>query len=117
MLREHAASTCLRGLPDTDQQHHGSTADNRANDETGMKRIIVGITGATGAIFGIRLLEVLRTAEDVETHLVMSKWAMQTIEHETTYTLRDVRDLASVVHEPGNMGATISSGSFRTDGM
>ena len=81
-----------------------------------MRRLVVGITGATGAILGIRLLEALREA-DIETHLVLSKWALQTIEHETTYTLGEVRALASVAYEPGNMGAAISSGSFVTEGM
>jgi len=81
-----------------------------------MKRLIVGITGATGAIFGIRLLEALKNTE-VETHLVLSKWAIQTIEHETTYTLKQVRALATLDHSEGNMGATISSGSFVTEGM
>jgi len=81
-----------------------------------MRRLVVGITGATGAILGIRLLEALREA-DIETHLVLSKWALQTIEHETTYTLGEVRALASVVYEAGNMGAAISSGSFVTEGM
>ena len=81
-----------------------------------MRRLVVGITGATGAILGIRLLEALREA-DIETHLVLSKWALQTIEHETTYSLGEVRALASVVHEAGNMGAAISSGSFVTEGM
>ncbi len=81
-----------------------------------MKRLIVGITGATGAIFGIRLLEALKNTE-VQTHLVLSKWAIQTIEHETTYTAKQVRALATVDHSEGNMGATISSGSFVTEGM
>jgi len=81
-----------------------------------MKRLIVGITGATGAIFGIRMLEALRAA-GVESHLIVSKWGLQTIEHETPYTLQQVRDLAAVYHELGNMGAALSSGSFLTDGM
>jgi flavin prenyltransferase len=81
-----------------------------------MKRLVVGITGATGAIFGIRLLEALRAAS-VESHLVISKWGLQTIEHETPYTLRQVRDLATVSYEQANMGAALSSGSFITDGM
>lgn len=81
-----------------------------------MRRLVVGITGATGAIFGIRLLEALREAE-VETHLVLSKWALQTIEHETPWSAVEVRALASVVYEAGNMGAAISSGSFVTEGM
>ena len=81
-----------------------------------MKRLIVGITGATGAIFGIRLLEALRET-DVETHLILSRWAVQTIEHETTYTAEAVRALASVNHAAGDLGASVSSGSFVTEGM
>src|ERR671930_2305726 len=81
-----------------------------------MRRLIVGMTGSTGAIFGIRFLEALKHA-DVESHLIISKWAQRTIEHETNYTLEQVRELASVVHSPGDMGATISSGSFLTEGM
>lgn len=80
------------------------------------RRLIVGMTGATGAIFGIRLLEALHGTE-VETHLIISKWAQRTIEHETDCTAREVRALASVVYEPGNMGAAVSSGSFVTEGM
>lgn len=81
-----------------------------------MKRLIVGMSGATGAIFGVRLLQALK-GTDVETHLVLSKWAQQTIEHETEFNVQNVRDLASVVYEQGNMGAAISSGSFLTEGM
>jgi 4-hydroxy-3-polyprenylbenzoate decarboxylase len=81
-----------------------------------VRRIIVGITGATGAIFGVRLLEALKAAE-VETHLVLSKWGLQTVEHETGLKLADLEARASVVHGTGNMAATISSGSFRTEGM
>jgi 4-hydroxy-3-polyprenylbenzoate decarboxylase len=81
-----------------------------------MRRLIIGMTGSTGAIFGVRMLEALKQT-DVETHLVISKWAQRTIEHETNYSLEQVRALASVVHSQGDMGATISSGSFLTDGM
>src|SRR5438552_15301546 len=81
-----------------------------------MRRLIIGMTGSTGAIFGVRMLEALKR-QDVETHLVISKWAQRTIEHETNYSIEQVRALASVVHSPGDMGATISSGSFLTDGM
>jgi 4-hydroxy-3-polyprenylbenzoate decarboxylase len=81
-----------------------------------MHRLIVGITGATGAIFGIRLLEELSQA-GVETHLVMSKWAERTIEHETSYTAAEVRAKASFCHTVLNQAAPISSGSFRTSGM
>lgn len=79
-------------------------------------RVIVGITGATGAIFGIRLLEALRQ-ENVETHLILSKWAETTIKLETSYSVKEVHDLASVVHSASNLAASVSSGSFRTDGM
>src|SRR5712672_4481389 len=81
-----------------------------------MRRLIVGMTGSTGAIFGVRFLEALKHA-DVESHLIVSKWAQRTTEHETNYALEQVRALASVVHSPGDMGATISSGSFLTEGM
>ena len=80
------------------------------------KRIVVGMTGASGAIIGVRLLEALARSE-VETHLVVSKWAQQTLEHETDHTVADLRDLADVYHGPGDMGAKVSSGSFVTDGM
>src|SRR2546428_11351843 len=81
-----------------------------------MRRLIIGMTGSPGAIFGVRMLEALKGSE-VETHLIVSKWAQRTLEHETRYTVEDVRSLASVVHSPGDMGAEISSGSFKTDGM
>lgn len=80
-------------------------------------RLIVGMTGATGAPLGIALLQVLRQMPTVETHLVMSKWAKTTIELETPYSARDVVGLADYCHNPADQSATISSGSFRTDGM
>ncbi|WP_405774180.1 non-oxidative hydroxyarylic acid decarboxylases subunit B [Streptomyces sp. NBC_00859] len=80
-------------------------------------RLIVGMTGATGAPFGVRLLENLRKLPEVETHLVLSRWARTTIELETGLSVREVAALADEVHNPGDQGATISSGSFRTDGM
>src|SRR5438874_13661267 len=81
-----------------------------------MRRFVIGITGSTGAIFGVRMLEALKGSE-VETHLIVSKWAQRTLEHETRYTVEQVRALAGVVHGQGDMGASISSGSFKTDGM
>ncbi|HET7363090.1 MAG TPA: UbiX family flavin prenyltransferase [Burkholderiales bacterium] len=81
-----------------------------------VKRLIVGITGATGAIYGVRLLDALKAA-GVETHLVLSNWGARTVEHETGMTLAELQERATVVHGLGNMAATISSGSFRTDGM
>ncbi|MER6077371.1 non-oxidative hydroxyarylic acid decarboxylases subunit B [Streptomyces sp. NPDC001833] len=80
-------------------------------------RLIVGMTGATGAVLGIRLLQELRDQPEVETHLVMSRWARATIELETDWTAREVARLADVVHGPDDQAASISSGSFRTDGM
>ena len=80
-------------------------------------RLIVGMTGATGAVFGVRLLEALATLPDVETHLVLSRWARTTIELETGRSVAEVSALAEVTHRPEDQGATIASGSFRTDGM
>jgi 4-hydroxy-3-polyprenylbenzoate decarboxylase len=80
------------------------------------ERIIVAITGATGAIFGVRALERLREF-DVETHLIISPWGAKTIEHETGRSVKEVRALADVSHRPQEQGATISSGSFVTRGM
>ncbi|MCK7624482.1 UbiX family flavin prenyltransferase [Streptomyces sp. RS10V-4] len=80
-------------------------------------RLIVGMTGATGAVLGIRLLQQLREQPDVETHLVMSRWAKATIAMETDWTSRDVAALADVVHGADDQAASVSSGSFRTDGM
>ena len=82
-----------------------------------MKRLIVAMTGATGAPFGVHLLQTLREIPEVETHLILSKWARATIELETDYSVRDVQAMADVVHGTGDQAATISSGSFRTDGM
>lgn len=80
------------------------------------RRLVVGITGASGVIYGVRALEMLR-GTDVETHLVMSKSAELTLAYETDRKPRDVRALASVVHPIGNVGASIASGSFHTMGM
>ena len=79
-------------------------------------RLIVGITGATGTIYGVRLLERLREA-NVETHLVLSRWGIRTLLHETSYSKAQVEALADASYLPSDMGAAISSGSFRTDGM
>ncbi|MCV7090102.1 UbiX family flavin prenyltransferase [Mycobacterium interjectum] len=75
------------------------------------------MTGATGAIFGIRLLERLRGIADVETHLIMSRWARLNISAETDYTPAQVQSLAHVTYNEGDQGAAISSGSFRVDAM
>jgi 4-hydroxy-3-polyprenylbenzoate decarboxylase len=82
-----------------------------------VKRFVVGISGATGSIYGVRILEVLKDIGGVETHLVMSRCARMNIELETEYDLQYVEALASEVHSVGNQAASISSGSFKTDGM
>ena len=79
-------------------------------------RLIVALTGATGAVYGVRLLERLRDA-GVETHLVVSRWGARTLLHETPYTREQVEALAAASYQSNDMGAAISSGSFKTDGM
>ena len=80
------------------------------------RRLIVGITGASGSIFGVRLLEMLQ-GSGIETHLVMSRWGARTLVHETSYIPEQVNALATVVHPLADQGAAISSGSFVTMGM
>ncbi|MQA66676.1 MAG: UbiX family flavin prenyltransferase [Alphaproteobacteria bacterium] len=82
-----------------------------------MRRIVVGISGASGAIYGIRVLEVLSKAEDIEVHLILSPSAGQTIVDETDWTVSDVKALADVVYNNKDIGASLSSGSYRHDGM
>ncbi|HBI7611445.1 TPA: flavin prenyltransferase UbiX [Escherichia coli] len=82
-----------------------------------MKRLIVGISGASGAIYGVRLLQVLHDVTDIETHLVMSQAARQTLSLETDFSLREVQALADVTHDARDIAASISSGSFQTLGM
>lgn len=79
-------------------------------------RLVVGISGATGAIFGIRLLQMLRSAA-VKTDLIISEWAKVTIQQETEFTVPEVEALASETHSNRNLAAAISSGSVKTDGM
>lgn len=79
-------------------------------------RVVVAITGATGSIFGVRMLERLREF-NVETHLIISPWGRRTLEHETTRRIDDVQALADAVYRSSEQGAAISSGSFETHGM
>jgi flavin prenyltransferase len=81
------------------------------------RKLIVGVSGATGAIYGVRILEILSKVDDVETHLVLTKAGKMTIQVETVYSVKDVEAMADVVHDINNVGASISSGSFRTAGM
>jgi 4-hydroxy-3-polyprenylbenzoate decarboxylase len=85
-------------------------------NDTRPTRLIVGITGATGTIFGVRLLQMLH-GSGIETHLVMSKWGARTLLHETEYNVEQVQRLATQSYPVGDQGAPISSGSFLTLGM
>ena len=80
------------------------------------RRLVIGISGASGTIYGVRMLEMLKKT-DIETHLVMSKSAEMTMVYETKYKPKEVRALASVNHPAADIGASISSGSFQTIGM
>lgn len=80
-------------------------------------RLVVGISGASGAIYGIRLLEALRKASDLETHLIISAAGKRTILEETDYSIKDVEALAARVYDNRDIGAALASGSFRTGGM
>ena len=79
--------------------------------------LIIGVTGATGTVYAVRLLEYLKDIEEIKTHLIMSKWAINNLEVETDYSLDYVYSLADFVHNNDNLGACIASGSFITDGM
>lgn len=80
-------------------------------------RLIVGISGASGAQYGIRLLQVLQPLAQIETHLIISQAARRTIALETDFSLREVTALADVYHDVRDIAASVSSGSFRTAGM
>lgn len=82
-----------------------------------MKRLIIGISGASGMIYGVRILQILQKLTNVETHLVISMAACLTLNLETEYTINEIKLLADIVHDVRNLAATISSGSFLTDGM
>src|SRR6202171_6114970 len=84
--------------------------------DTAPARLIVGLTGATGTILGVRLLQALQAA-GVESHLVMTKWAIRTLVHETDYIAEDVQRMATCTYQAHDQGAAISSGSFLTRGM
>ncbi len=81
------------------------------------KRIVVGITGASGSIYGIRTLEVLRKLGEYEVHLVISEGAERTMQHEVDISLEEVKALADFFHPIDDLAASISSGSFKTEGM
>jgi len=79
--------------------------------------LVIGITGASGAVYGVRLLEILEQTNDVETHLIISKAGENTIQYETTYEIKQVKKLANFCYDIDDIRAPISSGSFLTDGM
>lgn len=81
------------------------------------RRLVVAITGASGAVFGVRMLQVLREQDAIESHLILTAGARATLALETDYTVEEVKRLADVVHADTNLAAPISSGSFRTLGM
>ncbi len=80
-------------------------------------KLIIAITGASGAIYGIRMLEALREKKEIETHLIISKWGKVTIETETAYTVDRLIEMADFYYQEDNLAAAISSGSFRCNGM
>ncbi len=80
------------------------------------KRLIVALTGATGSIYGVRLLQVLQ-GSDVDTHLVVSRWGARTLVEETPYSVDEVKSMATTVYDASDQGAALSSGSFVTLGM
>ena len=82
-----------------------------------MNRLIIGISGASGVIYGIRLLEMLKDAKDIETHLVVTNGGKLNISLETGFDIKDIEQMADVVHSDRNLGASIASGSFETTGM
>jgi 4-hydroxy-3-polyprenylbenzoate decarboxylase len=84
---------------------------------TARRRLVVGLSGASGSIYGIRLLEALRKRSEVEIHLVLSASGKRTLAEETDYALKDVEALGHVVYDNRDVGASVASGSFRTAGM
>lgn len=110
--------TRLSGEPSSALEPSGCAPrkSGAALSETTPQRLIIGITGASGAIYGVRLLQLLR-ATDIETHLVLSRSAMLTMAHELDCGLPEVTALADVVHRTEDVGAAIASGSFKTIGM
>lgn len=82
-----------------------------------MNRLIIGISGASGIIYGIRVLQILKGIDDIETHLVVTKGGKLNISLESDLDLKEIESMADVVHNDRNLGASIASGSFETSGM
>lgn len=81
------------------------------------KKIVIGITGASGIIYAIDLMKKLRSAPNVETHGILSNWAKKNLQLETDYSLKDIKQLLDFTYNDSDLGATIASGSFLTDAM
>lgn len=114
--RTITTSPPVTSTTNTDVQENKSTIPQVVMSPPRPKRIVVGITGATGTLFAIRILQVLKSL-GIETHLVMSKWAVATMKYETSMTEAEVRALATTSYTMKDMSAPPSSGSFLHDGM
>ncbi|RJE25974.1 Phenylacrylic acid decarboxylase [Aspergillus sclerotialis] len=114
LLRALSQVVCTRRSEKTAFQSKRKISSQSSNNRT--KRIVIGVTGATGTIFAVRLLEQLRQL-NIETHLVMSKWASVTLKYETDIKDAQIRDLATFNYATRDLSAPISSGSFLHDGM
>lgn len=90
---------------------------NAVSGQPSPRRLIIAITGATGAVYGVRLVQILRSMADIETHLMISDAGVQTLYQELEMNRKDVESLADVVHNVREIGAPIASGSFQSDGM
>jgi 4-hydroxy-3-polyprenylbenzoate decarboxylase len=110
------ADGAVSAAADKERRMNFDHPNSAGHDGARPRRIVVGITGATGPILGIRLLEALGGL-GVESHLVLSDWAERTIKLETSYSVAEVRGLAGAYYPNGNLAAPISSGSFLADGM
>jgi 4-hydroxy-3-polyprenylbenzoate decarboxylase len=116
VARRRARFRVRERLPGALRRPHSRYVERVAIPSAVPRRLIVGITGASGTIYGVRLLEMLRDT-DVETHLIVSQWAARTLVHETSYTVQQVQDLATEKYAIGDVGAAPASGSFLTMGM
>ncbi|KJX93670.1 hypothetical protein TI39_contig4274g00003 [Zymoseptoria brevis] len=116
--RRHQSTCVIRSLSPFPTQSSSPSARPRCISYVAPRprRIVIGITGATGTVYAIRLLETLRQL-DIETHLVMSKWALATLKFETPLSAADVASLATKSYSPRDVSADIASGSYLHDGM
>lgn len=97
--------------------HFNMTTGREEQKGNLMKRLIIGISGASGIIYGVRMLQVLQQVAGIETHLILSHAARQTLTFECEYSVREIQAFADVVHDVRDISASVSSGSFATSGM